>query len=140
MKRALWLLALLAGAPGQAGAAEMLRYFCSGGVTGAGGGVSVDADGSVSRLSMSNYASAVLSTPVPGQPQPVADWARTLEQAGFRRIPSGAPGNMTCTLALITPEGRHAIRWAGGSALPSTWPEEVRQVTVALRALLAARP
>ncbi len=138
MKRAL-LAALLLAAPAGARAEQALRLYCGGGFTGGGGGLMVDGSGSMTRLRMNTFATPLQYLPIEAPPQPVAEWVRLLEQAGFRRLPQGGRYNMTCSLTLGAPQGGHTVSWPGMTT-PAGFPPEVHQVVDALRAAQQAYP
>ncbi|RVT98575.1 hypothetical protein EOD42_00190 [Rhodovarius crocodyli] len=142
MKRAL-LAALLLAAPAEvragARAEQALRLYCGGGFTGGGGGVAVDSAGQLTRLRRQTFAAPLESRPIEGRPQPVAEWLRMLEGAGFRRLPRGEPSNMTCTLTMGAGPTGHFIMWRG-TGTPPDLPAPVLHVIAALRRLQQDNP
>lgn len=130
--RALLLALLLPAAPAAAQPADAIERFCGGGVTGGGSGLRVLPDGSAFALRRARAGAPLEAVPIPRQGPSYAEILALLEAAGFERLASAPPGNLTCSLTLRR-EGRvHSVTWPAGAPPASLAP--------ALAALGADRP
>ncbi len=93
------LLALTIAAP--AAAQSPITTWCGGGVTGGG---------TITRLARTTASAPETATPLGQDEAAFRRWTAALNAAGLSRLPSTAPGNMTCTLS----QGTTTLRWPGG--------------------------
>jgi hypothetical protein len=128
--RALLLAPLLPAAPAAAQPADAIERFRGGGVAGGGSGLRLLPDGSAFAL---RRARAPLeAVPIPRQGPSYAEILALLEAAGFERLASAPPGNLTCSLTLRREGRRHSVTWPAGAPPAALAP--------ALAALGADRP
>jgi hypothetical protein len=78
--------------------------------------VRLASDGSVTRVRRARAGAPVEETPLDGRVAPYARIAAMLEQAGFARMPRGAPSNMTCSITWQRKGGQHQVLWNIGQA------------------------
>lgn len=112
------LAGLLLGAAGEAPQDFITRY-CGGGVTGGGGGLSVTADGTVTRLRRPRAGAPVEETVVRHDPAAYARIGALLDAARFDRMPRGEPSNMTCSITRRRGGQPHVVMWGIGRAPPA---------------------
>lgn len=111
---ALLVLPLLSGGARQAAAEDIVSY-CGGGVTGGGGGLRIKADGTVLRLRRARAGAPIEESRLDTN----AAYERIavlLDEAGFERMPPGAPSNMTCSITRHWQGKAHAVIWSIGHA------------------------
>lgn len=115
---------------GPACAQAPITAWCGGGVTGGGQGTRITPDGRITRLSRSTFAAPETATPLGEDEAAFQRWSAALAAAGFTRLPTGSPGNMTCSLS----QGTTTIRWPGFTPPATVAPAAVAQVFGELRA------
>lgn len=122
---ALLALPLLIGGAGELPNGSIVRY-CGGGVTGGGGGLRIDPDGSVLRFHRARAGAPIEETPVETR-APYARIAALLDAAGFKHLPRGAPSNMTCSLTRWRDGRSHVVMWGIGHA-PAALQPALREI------------
>jgi hypothetical protein len=126
-----WLLAV-PPASAQPRPTGSITAQCGGGVTGGGGGTSILADGTVTRLERPRAGMPLIRSPLGADREAYRRWAAALEEAGFDRVAEHRPGNVTCSLTQEVGGRLIGVAWPG-EAPPSRIPEAVRRVFMELR-------
>ena len=113
------LAAVLLGAAGEAPGDGIARY-CGGGVTGGGGGVSVTAAGTVTRLRRPRAGAPPEEQVIRhGETAAYARIAALLDAARFESMARGEPSNMTCSITRRRDGRSHQVMWGIGRAPPA---------------------
>lgn len=104
-----------------------LNTGCTGGITGAGGGVIVTESADFYRWSQPGpRPSGRVLTLARRDPARAAALLRAAEQRGLTRVKFNEPANMTCFLELVRGGRRYAVAWPGSG--PMSWSSAPRQI------------